>query len=302
MKVVSGLKFEDTIFYEEDGKKYKMIVHIRMNDECKNKICEFAITADIYELHRSSWAWSRGGCQHEAILEHAPKYKCFVELHLCNHYGYGGINSFSNALCWFQMNKIESVKDCLRLKDDEYNELQWFMDDKKSLQWKLNQMGIIQRWQQEANEAIDYLNELTGCRWVNPYSKDEEKFVMKPLTDEENKLIEERFHYGYYSEETVTIRRKNVLNTKIESQREEAIKEFNKHTSRWQEILNIKFSILDEGILLDNVIIYERSKEVQFNWKDWGVQVPKEDYDRYMAKITSECLFEDWKFSFKDNK
>lgn len=302
MKVVSGLKFEDTIFYEENGCKCKMIVHIRMDDECKNKICEFAITADIYELHKSSWKWVSGGCQHESILKYAPKYKCFVDLHLCNHYGYGGTNGISNALYWFKQDKIEFVKSSLRLKDDEYNELQWFMDDEESLKWKLNQMGIIDRWYQEAIEAIDYLNDLTGCRWVNPYSKDEERFIMKPLTDEENKLIEERFNHGYYSEESVTERRKKALNDKIEAQREEAIKEFNEQTKRWKEILNIKFSILDEGILLDNVIVFERFKEVKFNWKNWDIKVKREDFDRYVNNMKKNCLFEDWKFSFKDNK
>lgn len=302
MKVVSGLKFEDAIFYEEDSNKYKMIVHIRMNDECKNKICEFAITADIYKLHHSTWKWLSGGCQHEAILEHAPQFKCFVELHLCNHYGYGNINSIYNALYWFKLNEIEHAKNSLRLKDDEFNELQWFMEDEKSLLWKLNQMGIIERRKKEADEAIDYLNRLTGCKWVNPYSKDEEKFVMKPLTDEENKQIEERFNHGYYSEEKVTTRRKNVLNAKIEAQRKEAIKEFNKQTNRWQEILNIKFSILNEGILLDNVIVYEYSKEVTFNWKDYEVQVTREDFDRYVAKMKELCLFEDWTFNFGKNK
>ena len=48
-KVVNGLKYDDTVFFEEDGEKYKMVVHIRMNDECKNNICDFAITADIYK-------------------------------------------------------------------------------------------------------------------------------------------------------------------------------------------------------------------------------------------------------------
>lgn len=302
MKVVSGLEFEDTIFYEENSCRYKMVVHIMMNDECKNKICEFAITADIYELHRSSWKWCSGGCCHESILKHAPQYKCFVDLHLCNHYGYNGLNVMHNARYYFKRNKLDGVKSCLRLKDDELDEILLYMEDDLSLKFGLHKMGIIDRWYQEALEAIKHLGKLTGCRWINPYSKEEERFVIKPLSDEENRLIEERFANGYYSKEQVEKRREKALNKKIDEQKKAAIEKFNKATNRWQEILNIKFSILNEGILLDNVIVYEYSKEVTFNWKDYEVQVTREDFDRYVAKMKELCFFEDWTFNFGKNK
>lgn len=302
MKVVSGLKYKDIIFYEEDGNKYRMIVHIRMNDECKNNICDFAITADIYELHRSSWKWFGGGCQHENILKHAPQYKCFVDLHNCNHYGYPTY-AIQNSMYYFKLKKYHTIKNYLRLQEGELEDLLLFSDDEIAFQWKLNQMGIIDRWYQEALEAIEYLDELTGCRWINPYSKEEERFVIKPLTDEENRLIEERFTNGYYSKEQVMERREEALNKKIDEQKAEAIEKFNKATSRWQEILNIKFSILNEGILLDNIIVYEHSKEVTFNWKDYEVQVSREEFDRYVTNMKELCLFEDWKFNFgKDKK
>lgn len=299
IKVVGGLKYKDTIFYKENGERYKMVVHIRMDDECKNKICEFAITADIYELRRSYWRWCRGGCQHEAILKHAPQYKCFVDLHLCNHYGYGGLNGISNAIYWYKQKKYDSVESCLRLKEGELNQIKWFMEDENALWWELNEMGVVERWYQEALEAIEYLNQLTGCRWINPYSAEEERFVKKPLSDDERSLIEERVKIGYYAEKAVEERRMKALYDKIDEQKARAIEEFKK----WQEILNIKLSILDEGILLDNVIVYEHSKEVTFNWKNWGEQVSREDFDRYISKIKSLFLFEDWKFNFgKDKK
>lgn len=302
VKITSGLKFDDTIFYKEDGQKRKMVIHIRMNDECKNNICDFAITADIYELHRSSWKWHGGGCQHETILEHAPQYKCFVDLHNCNHYGYPTY-AIQNSMYFFKRKDYNTVKNYLRLQEGELEELLLFSDDELAFQWKLNQMGIIDRWYQEALEAIEYLDELTGYRWINPYSKEEERFVMKPLDDEENRLMEERFTSGYYTKEQVEERREKDLNKKIDEQIAEAIEKFNEATSRWQEILNIKFSILNEGILLDNVIVYEHSKEVTFNWKDYEVQVSREDFDRYVAKMKELCLFEDWKFNFgKDKK
>lgn len=296
-KIVSALKYEDVIHFVEDGNNYKMEIHIRMNDECKNKICDFAITVDIYELHRSRWKWVAGGCNHDYILKYAPKYKCFIDLHNCNHYGYFTY-VIENTLYYFKEKKFDEIESQLRLKKGELEQIILVADDKVALQWKLNEMGIIDRWYQEALEAIEFLNNLTGCRWINPYTKDEERFVMRPLTDKENELMERRFKEGYYSEESVTERRIIVLKDKISKQIKKATEEFNESTKKWKEILDIKLSILNEEILLDNVIVYEHCKEVRFNWRGYGLQVRREDYDRYISKMKSECKFEDWKFNF----
>lgn len=299
-KVVNGLKYDDTIFFEEDGKKYKMVVHIRMNDECKNNICDFAATADIYELCRKVWRWFSGGCCHEAILKYAPQYKCFVGLHNRNHYG-AHAYIIDNANYWYRQRKYEVLKEYLQLKDDELGEILLVADDKLALRWKLGEMGIVDRWHQEAKEAIAYLERLTGCKWVNPYSPKEERFVMKTLTEGEESLMTQRFNEGYYEEENVQIRREIAFKNKIEDQRAEEIVKFNKETKKWQEILNVKFSILDEGILLDNVIVYDHCKEVKFNWLSYKEQVSREDFDRYVSDMKSECRFEDWKFIFVEN-
>lgn len=300
VKVVGGLKYDDTIFYEEDGSKYKMIVHIRMNDECKNKICEFAITADIYELHGSNWVHFIGGCCHDCILKYAPQYKCFVDLHLCNNYGYHTY-VIENTIYFFKCKQYDSIKSYLRLKNEELEQILLVVDDVKALQWKLKDLGVIDRWYQEALEAIEYLDELTGSRWINPYSNSEERFVIKPLTDDENILISKRMNEGYYSKQAVEKRRKKAFNDKIQKQKEEAYNKFEVETIDRKQRLDIKLSILEEGILIDNVIIYDHCKEVSFNLKSYGEKVERQDYDRYVSRMKSECRFEDWKFIFVEN-
>lgn len=300
VKVVNQLKYEDVIFIKEDGKEYKMIVRIRLNDECNNKICDFAITADIYERKCNIWKLFSSGCCHEAILKHAPRYKVFVALHNRNHYGYHS-NMIENAKYLYDQKKYETMKEYLRLQDGELEQILLVADDKLALQWKLVQLGVVCMWHQEAKQAIAYLERLTGCKWQNPYSTEEEKFVMKPFTEEEESLVAQRFSEGYYEKENVLLRREIAFNNKIQDQRDEAIKEFNKKTERWQEILNVKFSILDKGILLDNVIVYDHSKEVKFNWLSYKEQVSREDFDRYVSEMKDECRFEDWKFTFVEN-
>ena len=233
-------------------------------------------------------------------MKYTPQYKCFVDLHNRNHYG-EHVYIVDNANYWYRQKKYEVLKEYLKLKDGELGEILLVADDKLALRWKLDEIGIVDRWHREAKEAIAYLERLTGCTWVNPYSPEEEKFVLKPLTEEEENLMKERFSEGYYEEENVWKRREIAFNRKIEEQRTEAIEKFNKATERWQEILSIKFSILDLGILLDNVIVYDHCKEVKFNWKSYKDQVSREDFDRYVHEMKDECRFEDWKFIFVEN-
>ena len=54
----------------------------------KNNICDWSITADIYEQRKNGrFVWCAGGCCHEEILKRFPQFKMFVDLHLSNHYG-----------------------------------------------------------------------------------------------------------------------------------------------------------------------------------------------------------------------
>ena len=47
--VTHSLRFTTSKIYKSGGVSYKIVVNIRMDDSCKNNICEFAITSDIYQ-------------------------------------------------------------------------------------------------------------------------------------------------------------------------------------------------------------------------------------------------------------
>ena len=58
------------------SKKFKggrIDVEITLSDDCKNGVCHFSITADIYERRANGrYVWISGGCQHEEIEKHFP--------------------------------------------------------------------------------------------------------------------------------------------------------------------------------------------------------------------------------------
>lgn len=155
----------------------KIIVKIRLNDECKNGHQDFAITADIYEKATSGrYIWSCSGCCHDEILKYLPKFKLFVDLHLSD---YSGVPMYAieNGYYWFREDK-ETALNYIRISENEYNDIQSYITQKNNglIETQFNKVyfgealqhfGIVDRWRKEANEAISQLELLTGIEFIN---------------------------------------------------------------------------------------------------------------------------------------
>lgn len=120
-----GLKYNTSKNYSENGKNYLINVQIRLNDECKNKICEFAITGKVYEevpYEEYIKPYNKGdriiidnkyfvlmccGCCHDEIEKQFPEFKQFIDLHLVNHYGHRNIG---NGMFWFKEKEDDKAK------------------------------------------------------------------------------------------------------------------------------------------------------------------------------------------------
>lgn len=59
--------------YIQAGTTFKIDVKILLADDCKNNICDWSITADIYEQRKNGrFVCCAGGCCHEEILKRFP--------------------------------------------------------------------------------------------------------------------------------------------------------------------------------------------------------------------------------------
>lgn len=74
--------------YVENGTTCRIDVKIQFADECKNGVCSWSITADIYGKRQNGrFVWCSGGCCHDEISKHFPEFSKFVALHLSDCYG-----------------------------------------------------------------------------------------------------------------------------------------------------------------------------------------------------------------------
>lgn len=144
-----------------DGKTFNLKITLSLDDDCKNGEYEFSATYSMYKGRRIE----SYGSDKLLLQEHFPEFKQFISLHLSNFEGkpmYYLQNGF------YLMKNQNDVIKYLRITENELASLNKAMDI-QVFEFLLINLGIIDRWKNEANEAIKLIETLTNCKWVNPY-------------------------------------------------------------------------------------------------------------------------------------
>lgn len=293
-----NLSYNVTKFYVENGITYKMNVRISLDDCCKNGVYDWSITADIYEKRRNGrFVWCAGGYCHEEILKYFPEFKTFIDLHLCNHYGQP-MYPVENGFCHLKNSDKETTINYLRITESEYNVLRDSAEDKGYFTYLLYTLGIVDRWEQESLKAIKQLEALTGNTWKNPYKPENERLVLK-LTNEERTLIENRIKDGYYTSEAIQERKDQKKREEYEKKRNEIIADCEKEIQNAENRKLVMLAVLATGIPIKNVIYYNHTNELVFNWNDYEEKVTQEHFDRFVNAVDKTKLPENITFKSK---
>lgn len=275
--------------YIQAGTTFKIDVKILLADDCKNNICDWSITADIYEQRKNGrFVWCAGGCCHEEILKRFPQFKMFVDLHLSNHYG-APMYPVENGFYHITNSSKETAINYLRITETEYDILRNSTEDKLYFKYLLYTLGIVNRWEQESLKAIKQLEALTGNTWENPYKPESERFALK-LTDEERTLIENRIKDGYYTSEAIQVRKDQKKREEYEKKRNEIIADCEKEIQKAENRKRVMLAVLDAGLSVSNVIYYDHRNELVFNWKDYETKVTENDFNKFVSSVNRSLL------------
>lgn len=293
-----NLSYNVTKYYVENGIIYKMDVRISLGDCCKNGVCDWSITADIYEKRRNGrFVLCAGDCCHEEILKCFPQFKTFVDLHLCNHYGQP-MYPVENGVYHLVNSDKKKAINYLRITETEYDILRDSVEDKEYFRYLLYSLGIVDRWKQESLKAIKQLEALTGNTWENPYKPENEHFALK-LTDEERTLTENRIKDGYYTGEAIQAREDRKKREEYEKKRNEIIADYEKEIQKAENRKLVRLAVLDTGIPLKNVIYYNQTNELAFNWNDYEEKVTQEQFDKFVNTVDKNKLPKNITFKLK---
>ena len=299
MKTSNKLFYSKTHLFTENGIQYKIIANVSLSDPCKNGMYDFSITADIYEKKRNgSFYWCNGGCCHEKIEKYLPDLAKFIPLHLCNHYG-APMYPEANGFYHLQNSEKETTINYLRITEEEYNALS-FAEDQKHFKYLLFSLGIVERWKKEADTLISELETLSGIKWENPYKPEEERFTLT-LSDEERAEIEKLIKDGFYTKENIEKRKEEAQKAALIKRRAKICARYDNDIDKSEREKKIMLYIFDSGVSTENVIYYNHSNTVTFNWMDHSSykRISKEDFQDFLESVDYSKLPEGVKFEIK---
>lgn len=262
----------------------KIVVEIRLNDECKNGHQDFAITGTTSNGNR----WESGGCIHDEILEQFPEYKIFVDLHLSDYNG---------MPMHFRANAIYHAggKDIEALESYGFNAVEIYdltniidLDDEYHFDMYVMQSGYLQRRLEMAKRATKLMEELTGQIFKNTSIRSN----YKPLTEEQVNEYTKRAINDYYTPEAIIARKEEKINKKIY---EKISKLTCTHNDKIRT-LNIEYEvnkqILKMGIFNTNYIMY-KDNELTLNWREYGL-LSSEEIDKIRKTLDMSAVFDDF--------
>lgn len=266
-----------------NGVKTRVSIEASLDDFCKNGVCDFSLTCLVEEQQKNgSWIETGCGADLELIARVEPELKPFINLHCCNRRGQP-THAVANGMYFFEHSDQCSPRKYLRLTSDEEDALRVvsLTKDKSYFAVMLEKLGVLDRWQQEADKFISFLEEKTCTKWENPYEESNEKFTVF-TSDEEKAKIEARTKSGYFSESKIRKRNEDEQKKIREKARNELIDDYNKKIEKAKLELAVYLFVFDNGVSIENLIFYSHKNEAVFNWKSFGNKVSKEDFERLM--------------------
>lgn len=156
----------------------------------------------------------------------------------------------------------------------------------------------MDRWKRESGELIAEPENLCGKKWVNPYKPEEERFTLT-LTDEERSLIEERIKAGYYSAENIEKRREEAHKARMMEKRAEIRERYDRVIREAETGEKVMLCVFDYGLSTDNVIYYNHTNTLSFDWRDHGEKITQEEFDDFVSNVDRSQLPEGIKFELR---
>lgn len=271
---------------EKTAGKARLVVEIRISEY-------FAITADYYEKTRNGWECYEAGQLKERILKWFPEFSDFVALHLSNTKGQP-MYPVENGAYILRTQGVKACADYLRISEGEVRLLgTGAPDDEDYFKYQLFALGIVDKWEAEAKEAIAHFEALTG----KPLTLEEPDNALT-LSEGERETMAERIASQYYTPEAVEARRRQAETAKREEERKKIVDYHTRKIREEEEELAIMLAVFDMFGTADNVIFYPSGQEICFNWNNSLCRKHWTDKEiRQFAKETDFC-----KYKITDNR
>ena len=104
---------------------------------------------------------------------------------------------------------------------------------------------------------------------------------------------------GYYSAENIEKRREEAHKAKMMEKRAEICEQYDKIIRNAETDKKVMLCVFDYGLSTDNVIYYNHTNTLSFNWRDYGEKITREEFDDFVNNVDRFQLPEGIKFELK---
>ena len=102
-----------------------------------------------------------------------------------------------------------------------------------------------------------------------------------------------------YSAENIEKRREEAHKAKVLKKRAEICERYDKIIRQAEAEKKIMLCVFDYGLSTDNVIYYNHTNTLSFNWRDYGEKITQEEFDDFVNNVDRSQLPEGIKFELK---
>ena len=268
----------DTFF--EGEKHYSFTYFIKLNDRCKNGHLTFSFTGEIKVKKGNGRFYTYiSGAIADIITYFKPELEKFNRLHLCNHLGQPmyidniryHINEGKTDREISEMYNISDMKAIKILRNAS--------DNKDLFYYLVFRLGVAENWGNLAGEAIQEIEK----RRKGKLKIEGKDCVYKQLPKEDCEVLENLYQLGYASNAQKELRDK----ARKEGQKQKELKEIederDKAIAKAQKEYEIKKAVVSFGISWSNVIFYDHSNKLCFNYLDCYKKIPSDLINEFIC-------------------
>ena len=271
------IKIGNQILYPGD---YEFDYQIILDDECKNGHLTFSFTGSIKKKKGNGRYYTLiSGAIGNIITYFKPELSMFEKLRLCNHLGQP--TYIDNIRYHINEGKTDrEISEMYNISDTKAIEILRNASDNKDLFYYLVfRLGVAENWKNLAGEAIQEI-EKRRKRKLKIEGKDR---VYKQLPKEDCEALENLYQLGYASKVQKEFRSKARKEDQKQKELKEIEEERNKAIAIAQKEYEIKKAVVSFGISWNNIIFYNHSNKLCFNYSDCYKKIPSDLINEFIC-------------------
>lgn len=271
------IKIGNQILYPGD---YEFDYQIILDDECKNGHLTFSFTGSI-KIKKGNGRYYTliSGAIGNIITYFKPELSMFEKLHLCNHLGQP--TYIDNIRYHINEGKTDrEISEMYNISDTKTIEILRNASDNKDLFYYLVfRLGVAENWENLAGEAIQEIEKRWKCK-LKIEGKDR---VYKQLPKEDCEALKNLYQLGYASKVQKEFRSKARKEDQKQKELKEIEEERNKAIAIAQKEYEIKKAVVSFGISWNNIIFYNHSNKLCFNYSDCYKKIPSDLINEFIC-------------------